>query len=77
MNANRLMLGTSTSRMSCPNASRTGRLCIREVGGRFPLGAPGRWCSPAFAFSLLTPLFFLLRQHRDARRQGDDPAVWK
>jgi hypothetical protein len=25
MNANRLMLGTSTSRMSCPNAPRTGR----------------------------------------------------
>jgi hypothetical protein len=32
---------------------------------------------PCFALSLLTPLFFFLRQHWDARRQGDDPAVWK
>jgi len=28
-NANRLMLGTSTSRMSCPDASRTGR-CVHS-----------------------------------------------
>jgi hypothetical protein len=27
--------------------------------------------------SLVTPLFFFLRQHRDARRRGDGPAVWK
>jgi hypothetical protein len=30
-----------------------------------------------FALSLVTPLILLLRQHSDARRQGDDPAVWK
>ena len=44
--------------------------------------AASPWCARSvmltcFCLSLLTPLFFLLRQHRDARRPGDDPAVWK